>query len=160
MSDLQNNVRLGISRGLAVGGFFAAGSLLMVATRGMAVLDDYHTTLPGLLAFNVIGGSITGAIVGALLPVASRGAVSAAVVGFVAMLPASLVGMLMVTPHGEWRDVVPVGTLAGAGLLGGLGGPLLRSSYAGETATNWRVVAIFVAVGAALGFLMYLAGWW
>jgi hypothetical protein len=160
MSDLQSNGRLGLNRGLAIGGFFAAGSLLMVATRGISVLDDYHTTLPGLLAFNVIGGAITGAIVGVLLPVANRGAVSAALVGFVAMLPASVVGMLMVTPHGEWRDVVPVGSLAGAALLGGLGGPLLRSSYAGETATNWRFVAILVAVGAALGFLMHLAGWW
>jgi|SRR6266550_6876547 len=160
MTDLQRNVRLGISRGLAIGDFFAAGSLLMVATRGRSVLDDYHTTLPGLLAFNVVGGAITGAIVGVLLPVASRGAVSAAVVGFVGMLPASVVGMLMVTPHAEWRDVVPIGTLAGAALLGGLGGPLLRSSYAGETATNWRFVAIFVGGGAALGFLMYLAGWW
>ncbi len=160
MSDLQSNVRLGVSRGLTIGGFFAAGSLLVVATRGMSVLDDYHTTLPGLLAFNVIGGAITGAIVGVLLPVASRGAVRAAVLGFVAMLPASVVGMLMVTPQGEWRDVVPIRTLAGAALLGGLGGPLLRSSYAGETATNWRFVAFFVARGTALGFLMYLAGWW
>lgn len=160
MSTLQSNVRLGTGRGLAIGGFFAAGSLLIVATRGMSVLDDYHTTLPGLLAFNLIGGAVTGAIVGVLLPLASRGAISAGLVGFVAMLPASVVGMLMVTPRGEWPNVVPMGTLAGAALLGGLGGPLLRSSYAGETATNWRFVAIFVAVGATLGLLMYLAGWW
>jgi len=76
------------------------------------------------------------------------------------MLPASFVGMLIVTPSDQWDRVIPIGSLVAAALLGGLIGPLLRSYYADEVTTNWRFVAIVVSTGTVVALIMYLAGWW
>ncbi len=160
MSDLQSNIELGATRGVTIGALFSVGALVMVLARGAGVLEGYRIGLLGLITYNLVGGAVTGAIVGSLLPLAIRNSLSAAAVGFIAMLPASVVGMFLVTPPNEWREVVPLGSLASAALLGGLGGPLLRSQDAGETTPNWRFIGIVVGVGGVLAFLMYLAGWW
>src|SRR5213078_3458222 len=81
----------------------------MVLVRGTGVLEDYRISLFGLIAYNLVGGAVTGAIVGSLLPFAKRNSLGAAGVGFVGMLPASIVGMLLVTPPTEWHDIVPLG---------------------------------------------------
>jgi uncharacterized membrane protein YsdA (DUF1294 family) len=159
-TEFQKNVQAGIKRGLAIGAFFATGSVLLVLLRGPSALEGYRISLLGLITYDLIGGAVTGAIVGSLLPVANRNSGGAALVGFIAMLPASVVAMLLVTPSGEWRQVVPVGSLVAAALLGGLSGPLFRSQDRGEATTNWRFVAIVVSVGVVLGLLMFLAGWW
>ena len=160
MTSFQENVQLGFKRGLEIGAFFGAGAVVLVLVRGPSALNEYRISLLGLIAYDLVGGATTGIIAGSLLPFASRGSLAAALVGFVAMLPASLVGMLVVTPSDEWSHVVPIGFPVSAALLGGLGGPLLRSFYAGESSTNWRFVAAVVSGGAVLALLMYLAGWW
>ena len=160
MTNFQRNMQLGLRRGIEIGGFFAAGAVVSVLVSGPKVLDQYRISLVGLLAYDLTGGALTGLIVGSLLPFASRSSIWAALIGFISMLPASLVGMLIVTPSDEWGSIVPAGFLVAAALLGGLGGPLLRSFYAGETTTNWRFVAIVASTGAVLALLMYFAGWW
>jgi hypothetical protein len=132
MNRVAANVRLGVIYGLAIGGTFALGSLITVLVRGATFLDDYRISLLGLIAFNLVGGAGTGAIAGLLLPLAKRSAIGASAVGFVAMLPISFIGMLLVTPPGEWREVIPLGAPVGAALLGGLIGPALRSQLLGE----------------------------
>src|SRR2546430_793846 len=149
MTTFRTNLGVGVTRGLAIGAFFAAGALVLRLVNGSRFLDDYHVSLLGLIAYDVLAGaatgaivgsllplasrsSITGAIVGSLLPLASRSSIGAALVGFVAMLPASFVGMLIVTPSDQWDRVIPIGSLVAAALLGGLIGPLLRSYYADE----------------------------
>ncbi len=132
MNRVAANVRLGVTYGVGIGGTFALGSLVTAFVRGAGFLDDYRISLVGLIAFNLLGGAATGAIVGLLLPLAKRSAIGASAVGFVAMLPISLLGMLLVTPPGEWSDVVPLGAPVAAALLGGLIGPALRSQLLGE----------------------------
>ncbi len=160
MSDLQSNIQVGAVRGVTIGAFFSVGALIMVLVRGTGVLEDYRISLLGLIAYNLVEGAVTGAIVGSLLPFAMRDSLGAAGVGFVAMLPASIVGMLLVTPPTEWHETVPIGSLVGAALLGGLGGPLIRSQDAGETTPNWRFIGIVVAVAGILVLSTRLAGWW
>ena len=58
------------------------------------------------------------------------------------------------------HDIVPIGSLVGAVLLGGLGGPLIRSQDAGDTTPNWRFIGIVVAIAGILVLSMRLAGWW
>ena len=160
MTTFRTNLGVGVTRGLAIGAFFAAGALVLRLVNGSRFLDDNYVSLLGLIAYDVLAGAATGAIVGSLLPLASRSSIGAALVGFVAMLPASFVGMLIVTPSDQWDRVIPIGSLVAAALLGGLIGPLLRSYYADEVTTNWRFVAIVVSTGTVVALIMYLAGWW
>src|SRR3989440_10651494 len=101
MTTFRTNLGVGVTRGLAIGAFFAAGALVLRLVNGSRFLDDYHVSLLGLIAYDVLAGAATGAIVGSLLPLASRSSIGAALVGFVAMLPASFVGMLIVAPRSE-----------------------------------------------------------
>src|SRR5438552_404530 len=111
MTTFRTNLGVGVTRGLAIGAFFAAGALVLRLVNGSRFLDDNHVSLLGLIAYDVLAGAATGAIVGSLLPLASRSSIGAALVGFVAMLPASFVGMLIVTPSDQWDRVIPIGSL-------------------------------------------------
>ncbi len=132
MKSVATNVKLGVVYGVGIGATFALGAVLMVLIRGIHSLTDYRISLPGLIALDLLGGVGTGAIVGLFLPFAARSALRASVVGFVAMLPFSFVGMLIVTPPDEWPKVIPVGPLVAAALLGGLIGPALRTQLLGK----------------------------
>jgi hypothetical protein len=103
-----------------------------VLVRGAGVLDQFRISLLGLMLYDLLGGAATGAIVGVLLPLARRSGIGAAVVGFVALVPICFIGTLIVFPPEKWRDLVPATPLVAAALLGGLGGPALRSQYLNE----------------------------
>src|SRR2546430_4391343 len=72
MTTFRTNLGVGVTRGLAIGAFFAAGALVLRLVNGSRFLDDYHVSLLGLIAYDVLAGAATGAIVGSLLPLASR----------------------------------------------------------------------------------------
>jgi hypothetical protein len=136
MNDLAQRVRLGVTRGLVIGGAYVAASLVVVILRGPSVLEQFRMSVAALIAYDLLGGALTGAIVGVLLPLAERSGLGAAVVGFVSMFPVCLIGTLIVSPPEKWHEVIPAAPLVSAALLGGLGGPALRSQYRGEFLTS------------------------
>ncbi len=132
MNRLGTNMRLGIREGLVIGAGYLAGSLVMVILRGPSILEQFRISLVGLVVYDILGGAATGAIVGLLLPLAKRSGIGAAIVGFAALLPICFIGTLIVFSPEEWHKLLPSTPLVSAGLLGGLGGPVLRTQYLGR----------------------------
>jgi len=161
MDALPANVRKGIRGGIVIGATWAVGGLIQALVRGPTfVHQQYNMSLFGLIAYNLLGGAGTGAIVGVLLPVASRSAVGAAMVGFVAMLPVSFITIAILAPVGQLHRYLPAVPLVMAAVLGGLGGPAIRSQSLGETEPSWRFIGFVVGVGTLIAVALYLAGWW
>jgi hypothetical protein len=83
------NVAGGARWGFVIGSLLAVWAAIVAAVSGSAVVrarsgDAYH--IAAIVAVNVLGGTVTGGIVGALLPL-MRWRAGAAVVGMIASLP-------------------------------------------------------------------------
>jgi hypothetical protein len=124
-ATLLKNVRWGIAYGLGFASMFVLYVLGLFAIRGAQPFEHLGTTLTGCIVVYLVGGIMTGAVVGLLRPllVTRRGAM---VVGAVATVPTAAGAMLLVAgpiarwDKGEW--VIPlvysvlVGPLAASNL--------------------------------------------
>ena len=80
----------------------------------------------GLVAFDLLDGAVTAAIVGMFLPAAKDSGLGADLVGFIALISVCWVGTLIALPPDQWHRMIPGVPLVAAALLGGLGGPAVR----------------------------------
>ena len=118
-----HDIRSGALAGLIAGGLLAVWATVVLVTHGGAAFESKHLTYGTTVAIYLAGGTISGAIVGALKPLA-RYDVGVPVVGIAAALPA-LVGLRIATRGiGRWSafDAAFVGFGA---LLFGLCGALI-----------------------------------
>jgi hypothetical protein len=88
---LGHNVRSGALTGLIGGGLLAAWATVVFVLHGGAPFERGHLTYGSTIALYLSGGTVSGAIVGALKPL-SRYDIGVPVVGIAAALPA-LVGL-------------------------------------------------------------------
>jgi hypothetical protein len=156
---LSDRVRWGAGWGLYLG-LGQCGLQLVAFAAGKRPTAALWALLPVYL----VGGVLTGGIVGVLRPWADSD-LRAAVVGFVAMVPVTFALFLLIASPVDFRAFSPWMELITAALLGGLGGPFLRSQVlfvepGYRVRTNWKFVSALVGAAAVLVLLTKLAHWW
>ena len=121
MATLRDNVARGVRWGLYYGAAYSLYVVVLVAVRGVEVLEEHDVSLVGVIALYFTGGILGGAIAGALLPYGQR-PVGAMVVGFFAAIPVLVMAGMLMLPSDEWLTTLPPVALGVAALLGPLSG--------------------------------------
>jgi hypothetical protein len=119
--EILRNVRWGIAQGAKYSMFYSAWFAIAYVVVGVLLLAKGGMTVPLVFAFYLVAPICAGAVVGLLRPL-GRSLAGQMLIGFVAALPLTAIGALLVFPVDEWTKVGWKFCLALAGLMGPLYG--------------------------------------
>jgi len=137
--------------------YFALDLARVAVGRG-ELLARWHFTLVGMVAFYLCGGISVGVLIGLMLPLV-KNSTGAAIVGTLALLPASYFMFTVMLPNDEDRSAVLVLTAIFSVLYGSLGGVYFGQKLFGtgdaESSSKSRITTLLyvVALGVAVVLL-------
>jgi hypothetical protein len=108
MKAIWENVTTGVRWGVYFGVVFSAIATVMVIIAGPGSLAEkgYNVGYLGLIALYLVGGFVSGALAGAMLPLC-RTTVGVMVTGAVAALPLMFLVAPVVVPREDWSEYMP-----------------------------------------------------
>ena len=126
--NVLSNIFRGARWGLAFATVYCAYVTLIFIIGGPGVLDRYGVSLGEVVLVYVVGGILSGASVGLLLPL-TRWKAGSALVGVVAMLPVFVGIAYTVAGPPPWEFPQKFATVLSSVVVGGLGGLIFKDVF-------------------------------
>jgi hypothetical protein len=121
---IVERVTIGAKVGVVLGGIYSVVGGAVVLLRG-AIVPSPEISLYSLVMAYMIGGPISGALAGALLPIA-RSLLGSILVGFLSLFPLVLGARLVIRGFVPWDEADSTVVAATSLLIGGMTGAFIN----------------------------------